>query len=70
MRRFFRWVTGDRVPPNVQFQIDDCELDWTFAKESFDYIHIRGLHGSVKDWPRLLKQAYEYVAGARSTQIP
>jgi hypothetical protein len=48
-----------RVPPNLEFQIDDCELDWTFTKGSFDFIHIRGLHGSVKDWPRLLKQAFE-----------
>jgi hypothetical protein len=59
----------NRVPPNVNFQIDDCELDWTFEKESFDYIHIRGLQGSVKDWPRLLKQAYEYVTSAHSTRI-
>jgi hypothetical protein len=51
----------DRVPPNVQFQIDDCELDWTFQKESFDYIHIRGMQLSCKDWPLLMKQAYQYV---------
>jgi hypothetical protein len=57
----FRWLTEHRVPPNLQFQIDDCELDWTFEKESFDYIHIRGLQLSIKDWPRFLKQAYQYV---------
>jgi hypothetical protein len=56
-----RLLTEYRVPPNLQFQIDDCELDWTFEKESFDYIHIRGLQGSVKDWPGLLTQAYRYV---------
>jgi hypothetical protein len=56
-----RKLTNDRIPPNLHFQIDDCELDWTFEKDSFDYIHLRGLQGSVKDWPRLLTQAYLYV---------
>ncbi|KAA8894706.1 S-adenosyl-L-methionine-dependent methyltransferase [Sphaerosporella brunnea] len=49
------------VPPNVQFQIDDCELDWTYEKNSFDFIHIRGLQLSCKNWPRLLKQAYDHL---------
>ncbi|RDW57226.1 hypothetical protein BP5796_12676 [Coleophoma crateriformis] len=46
------------VPPNVQFIIDDAELEWTYADNSFDFIHARTLGGSIKDFPRLLKQAY------------
>jgi SAM-dependent methyltransferase len=46
------------VPPNVQFIVDDAESDWMFSEDSFDYIHIRGLLGSIKDWPKLLKQCY------------
>ncbi|KAF6813868.1 methyltransferase domain-containing protein [Colletotrichum plurivorum] len=46
------------VPPNCKFEIEDCTLDWTFPAGTFDYIHIRFLVGSIKDWPALFKQAY------------
>ncbi|KAK1756615.1 S-adenosyl-L-methionine-dependent methyltransferase [Echria macrotheca] len=46
------------VPPNVNFQIDDCTQEWTFAENSFDFIHIRWLFGSIKDWDELYRQAY------------
>lgn len=46
------------VPPNLHFQVDDCESDWTF-KQSFDLIHMRNLSGSIEDWPKLLKTAYD-----------
>ncbi|KAH8899127.1 S-adenosyl-L-methionine-dependent methyltransferase [Thozetella sp. PMI_491] len=45
------------VPPNCRFELDNCELDWTYPDETFDFIHIRGLVGSVKDWPRLYAEA-------------
>lgn len=47
------------VPPNVKFEIDDYEQEWVYKKESFDYIHGRNIVGAVKDWPALIKQAYE-----------
>ncbi|KAK6529437.1 hypothetical protein TWF281_008612 [Arthrobotrys megalospora] len=47
------------VPPNLEFQIDDCEGDWTFPKDSFDFIHIRYLRAAISDWPRLYQQAYD-----------
>lgn len=46
------------VPPNVQFFIDDAESEWTF-QHKFDYIHVRGLAGSIQDWPRLIAQAHK-----------
>ncbi|KAH8147305.1 uncharacterized protein LAJ45_08783 [Morchella importuna] len=46
------------VPPNVEFQIDDAELPWTFKNDSFDLVHIRHMCGAVKDWDELIKQAY------------
>ncbi|KAL2814247.1 S-adenosyl-L-methionine-dependent methyltransferase [Aspergillus granulosus] len=49
------------VPPNVQFVIDDCTDEWLYEKESFDYIHIRGMYGSVGDWDTLYKKAYEHL---------
>lgn len=38
--------------------IDDCEQDWTFDPDSIDFIHMRYLTGSIKDWHRLLEQAF------------
>jgi len=46
------------VPPNVEFQIDDCTQEWTWPDCSFDYVHIRWLFGSIKDWNALFEQAY------------
>ncbi|KAI9805752.1 MAG: hypothetical protein M1833_005245 [Piccolia ochrophora] len=51
-----RWV-----PPNVQFEIDDLESQWTYEPNKFDLIHTRILlGGSVLDWPAFFKQAFEH----------
>ncbi|KAH6885725.1 S-adenosyl-L-methionine-dependent methyltransferase [Thelonectria olida] len=47
------------VPPNLTFQIDDAQLDWTFEPESFDFIHVRYMHGAINDWPKLYEQMYK-----------
>jgi len=47
------------IPPNVRFEIDDAQLDWTYPESYFDFIHIRCLMGSISDWPRLFQQAYQ-----------
>jgi hypothetical protein len=49
--------TSLRVPPNVQFEVDDIEEEWTF-KTPFDLIHVRFLACSIVDWPKLAKQCY------------
>ena len=46
------------VPPNLSFQIDDAQLDWTWEPESFDFIHLRYMQGAIDDWPRLYRQMY------------
>ncbi|CAM1511879.1 Fc.00g093920.m01.CDS01 [Cosmosporella sp. VM-42] len=46
------------APPNLQFQIDDCTREWTFADNSLDYVHIRFLAGCIQDWTALFKQVY------------
>lgn len=48
------------VPPNLTFYIDDIEDPWTFSYK-FDLIYGRMLTGSVRDWPKFIKQSYEYV---------
>ncbi|KAF4967205.1 hypothetical protein FSARC_5212 [Fusarium sarcochroum] len=46
------------LPPNLEFQIDDCTQEWTFQENSLDYVHMRFLVGSIVDWPAFFKQAY------------
>ncbi|KAM7200679.1 S-adenosyl-L-methionine-dependent methyltransferase [Naviculisporaceae sp. PSN 640] len=49
------------VPPNVQFQIDDATLPWTFPPSHFDFIHARTLGGAIQDWPSLISQIYTHL---------
>ncbi|KAK4191291.1 S-adenosyl-L-methionine-dependent methyltransferase [Podospora australis] len=46
------------TPPNVHFQIDDIEDEWTFT-QPFDYIHIRAMSGAISNWPALISKCYE-----------
>ena len=46
------------TPPNCKFELDDASLDWTFADNTFDYIHIRCLIGSIEDWVRLYRECF------------
>lgn len=42
------------VPPNVTFEITDYNKEWTFKENmQFDYIHLRWLSGTSKDWAGL-----------------
>lgn len=44
------------VPSNCQFMVDDMEADFCWEEGKFDFIHVRGLHGTIRDWPRLYSQ--------------
>ncbi|KAK3321507.1 S-adenosyl-L-methionine-dependent methyltransferase [Cercophora scortea] len=46
------------VPPNLQFLIDDLESEWTYTTP-FDFIYMRLLCGSIKDWPNLFRQSFQ-----------
>ncbi|KAK0640597.1 S-adenosyl-L-methionine-dependent methyltransferase [Cercophora newfieldiana] len=45
------------VPPNLQFEIDDVEQDWTWTK-SFDYIFSRAMAGSFTDPGAVVEKAF------------
>ncbi|PSS22460.1 hypothetical protein M430DRAFT_65619 [Amorphotheca resinae ATCC 22711] len=49
------------VPPNLRFEIDDVQDRWTYPRDYFDFVHLRGLFGSIKDWPGLYSQAYRHL---------
>ncbi|EGY14068.1 Secondary metabolism regulator LAE1 like protein [Verticillium longisporum] len=46
------------VPPNLRFEIEDFTKAWSFADNSFNYVHMRYLFGSVTDWYELFRQSY------------
>ena len=46
------------VPPNCSFQIEDAQLEWTYTAATFDFVHMRGLYGSIREWPHLYAEVY------------
>ena len=48
-----RWV-----PPNVHFEVDDVESEWTYSKK-FDFIHCRTMSACIRDWPTLVRRCKE-----------
>lgn len=49
------------VPPNVKFEIDDCNTEWTWPDSSIDYVHARSLIGVVDDWEKFYRQAFRVL---------
>lgn len=52
-------IQPDLVPPNCRFEIDDARDEWTYPNDYFDFIHIRSLFGSIDNWGKLYREAYE-----------
>ena len=48
-------------PSNVTFEIDDCASAWVYPDNHFNFIHIRGLFGSIADWPSLYREALKHL---------
>lgn len=46
------------VPPNLFFEHEDMAQPWSFADNSFDFVHMRYLFGAVGDWNQLFQEAY------------
>ncbi|KAI8208319.1 Secondary metabolism regulator LAE1 [Colletotrichum sp. SAR 10_65] len=46
------------VPPNVKFEVDDIEDEWTYSRP-FDYIHSRLMTSSLSDWPVFLRRCFD-----------
>ncbi|KAJ4405426.1 hypothetical protein N0V85_004680, partial [Neurospora sp. IMI 360204] len=46
------------VPPNVQFELEDCNQQWSWPDNTFDFINLRSLMGVVDDWDALYRNAY------------
>ncbi|KAH7625488.1 S-adenosyl-L-methionine-dependent methyltransferase [Sordaria sp. MPI-SDFR-AT-0083] len=46
------------VPANVKFELDDCNLEWTWPDNTFDFVHGRMLIGIIEDWYEFHRQAF------------
>jgi hypothetical protein len=61
-RHEWQWFIANtlinRVPPNLQFEIDDLEQPWNFSRK-FDYIHSQLMIGAFSDWPKFCRQSFE-----------
>ncbi|KAF2258124.1 S-adenosyl-L-methionine-dependent methyltransferase [Lojkania enalia] len=53
-------VQPSLVPPNVKFEVDDLEDEWVYSSK-FDYIHCRYMVCTIRDWPKLMRQAYKFL---------
>ncbi|KAL8939849.1 MAG: hypothetical protein Q9216_003137 [Gyalolechia sp. 2 TL-2023] len=49
------------VPPNCMFEVDNVTAEWTFRKNSFDFIHSREMFGSIADWDDYFRQCYLHL---------
>lgn len=54
-----RSLTGNRVPPNCSFELDDVEKDWTWTNP-FDLIFSRYMTGCLANPEDYVKKAFEY----------
>ncbi|KFY31489.1 hypothetical protein V493_01064 [Pseudogymnoascus sp. VKM F-4281 (FW-2241)] len=59
------------VAPNLRFEINDAsEPDWGYTRNSFDFIHVRAMYGSIADWPAFYRRALDnLVPGGWYQQI-
>ncbi|KAF2654986.1 S-adenosyl-L-methionine-dependent methyltransferase [Lophiostoma macrostomum CBS 122681] len=46
---------------NIRWEVDDASSEWTYPESSFDFVHVRGLTGCIKDWPNLYSQSYRHL---------
>ncbi|KAI8233978.1 putative methyltransferase tdiE [Colletotrichum sp. SAR 10_86] len=51
-------VQPGHVPPNVRFEVDDVEDEWTFSRP-FSYIHSRVMTSSIGDWRLYLRRCFD-----------
>ncbi|TGZ78936.1 S-adenosyl-L-methionine-dependent methyltransferase [Ascodesmis nigricans] len=50
------------VYPNVKFEVDDLDKDWTWPKNHFDFIYSRLICPGIHDWERYVQQMFRHCA--------
>ncbi|KAK0667718.1 S-adenosyl-L-methionine-dependent methyltransferase [Cercophora samala] len=56
-------IQPEYIPSNLTFVQGDVESEWPQEVKTgtWDLIHMRTLHGSIANWPRLYTEAYRYL---------
>ncbi|KAF5009480.1 hypothetical protein FDECE_4303 [Fusarium decemcellulare] len=54
-------VQPTMVPGNLCFEIEDCTKSWDRKHDYFDFVHLRGLTGSIEEWSDLFSQVYRHT---------
>ncbi|KAK3366571.1 S-adenosyl-L-methionine-dependent methyltransferase [Podospora didyma] len=54
-------IQPEWVPPNCSFELDNANLRWNFPDNEFDFVHVRGLTGSITDWEEFYRAAYRCI---------
>lgn len=49
------------VPPNVKFEVDDAEMEWTFPEDHFDLVHTRIMNAFLQNWSRFFEQSFKHL---------
>lgn len=62
-------IQPDLVPCNCVFEIDDASLEWTWEDDHFDFVHIRELFGSIRDWDLFFSEALRCIAPGGYVEI-
>lgn len=39
--------------------MENLNEEWTFERDCFDYVHLRYLFGSVKDWNAMMRKSFD-----------
>ncbi|KAG7438914.1 Secondary metabolism regulator LAE1 [Fusarium oxysporum f. sp. raphani] len=63
-------IQPDWVPPNVRFELEDATSNWTWSKDSFDFVHMRYLIGAIADWGALFKEAFRCYVQVTDFKVP
>jgi len=50
-------IQPEYVAPNIEFFVDDLEEEWNYTTP-FDFVYLRAMSGSIRDWDKLFTQAY------------
>ncbi|KAK2729013.1 methyltransferase domain-containing protein [Colletotrichum kahawae] len=57
-------IQPEWVPQNCKFEIDDVESAW-YMDAPFDFIHVRYMACSLRDWPTFVGRVYEHERSLR-----
>lgn len=57
------------VAPNVRFEIDDLEKEWTFKENYFDFIHSRHMAMGIHDWKAYIQQVFSPLQTSHNGEL-